>query len=68
MLGGVPWAIGFFFSGLVLRSHYKNANWETQSHSDVLIKTVASAALFGFFIVAVMSLASLVLESEFYLW
>jgi len=59
-LGGATWAVGFFFSGLVLRSHYRNANWERQPHSAVLFKAIASSVFFSFIIVVAMSLVSLI--------
>ena len=63
-IAGIPWSIGFFFSGLVLRSHYKNADWENQPHSAVLFKTVASSVLFGFFIVFAMLFLSFLLHLD----
>lgn len=52
------WAIGFFFAGLLLRSHYKNADWEAQTQGMVLIKTIACSIFFGFLVVGLMSIAS----------
>ena len=50
-LAGTIWGAGFFVSGFALRSHYKRAKWETQSHTTVLFKSVASCVFFSFFIV-----------------
>jgi sensor histidine kinase YesM len=58
-IAGTSWAVGFFFAGLLLRSHYKNAHWETQTHVMVLIKTVACSVFFGLLIVALMSVVSM---------
>ena len=58
-LAGTTWGSGFFFSGLILRSHYKNAQWESQTHAMVLFKTIASCIFFGFLIVVAMSVISM---------
>jgi sensor histidine kinase YesM len=58
-IAGITWSIGFFFAGLLLRSHYQNAKWETQTHTMVLIKTVACSIFFGFLIVILMSVVSI---------
>jgi len=55
------WSIGFFFSGLVLRQHYKNANWESQAQVLVLLKSIACSIFFAFLIVLVVSITSLFL-------
>lgn len=60
-LAGMTWGAGFFFSGLILRSHYKSAEWETQTHAMVLFKTIASSVFFGFFIVVLMSAVTMTL-------
>ncbi len=60
-LAGMTWGAGFFFSGLILRSHYKTAEWETQTHAMVLFKTIASSVFFGFFIVVLMSAVTMTL-------
>lgn len=64
---GITWGVCFFFAGLILRSHYKNADWETQTQSMVLIKTIASCMFFGFFIVLIMSFISMSLYFDDYL-
>ena len=64
---GITWGACFFFAGLVLRSHYKNANWETQTQSMVLIKTIVSCMFFGFFVVLAMSFISMSLYFDDYL-
>ena len=64
---GITWGACFFFAGLILRSHYKNANWETQTQSMVLIKTIASCMFFGFFVVLAMSFISMSLYFDDYL-
>jgi len=58
-LAGITWAIGFFFSGLLLRSHYKRANWEAQPHITVLFKSIACSIFFSFLIVIFMSVVSM---------
>lgn len=58
-LAGTIWGAGFFVSGFALRSHYKRAKWETQSHTTVLFKSVASCVFFSFFIVLTMSVISM---------
>ncbi|MBL4673953.1 MAG: histidine kinase [Arenicella sp.] len=58
-IAGTTWATGFFFAGLLLRSHYKNAHWETQTHAMVLVKTVACSVFFGFIIAVLMSVVSM---------
>jgi sensor histidine kinase YesM len=66
-LAGLVWGAGFFFSGLILRSHYKTANWEEQTHAMVLFKTMASSVFFGFFIVIAVSVISMTFYfDEFY--
>ncbi len=52
------WGAGFFFSGLLLRSHYHSAKWESQTQLAVLLKSIASAAFFSFCIVLLMSLVA----------
>ncbi len=65
-LAGLMWGTGFFFTGLILRSHYKNANWESQTHAMVLFKTIASCVFFGFFIVLIMSFVSMTFHFDEY--
>ena len=58
-MAGTVWGAGFFISGFTLRSYYKAAKWETQTHTTVLFKSIASAAFFGFFIVLAMSISAM---------
>ncbi|MFT6098940.1 MAG: sensor histidine kinase YesM [Arenicella sp.] len=58
-VAGTTWGTGFFFAGLLLRSHYKTAKWEAQAHTMVLVKTVACSVFFAFFIVLFMSIVSM---------
>jgi len=58
-IASATWAAGLLVAGLILRSHYKNAEWETQSQAMVLIKTIASCLFFSFFITLVMSISSM---------
>jgi len=53
------WAIGFFFSGLILRRHYREANWDAQPQATVVLKSIACSIFFAFIIVVAMSLVSM---------
>jgi len=59
IVAGITWSTGFFFSGLILRSHYLRENWETYPHTVVLFKTIFSCIFFSFFIVMAMSVISI---------
>ncbi len=63
-LAAIVWGSGFFLSGLLLRSHYRSANWEAQPHVTVLFKAIASCVFFSFFIVIVMSAISMPLHFD----
>ena len=65
-LAAAAWGVEFFFSGLVLRSHYKDADWEGQSQANVLFKTIASCVFFGFLITLVASFVSMVFYFDDY--
>ncbi len=59
IVAGTTWAIGFFFVGLIFRSHYRTAQWETQTHIMVLLKSIACSIFFAFIIVAAVSIVSM---------
>jgi len=58
-LAQTVWAIGLFFAGLILRSHYQRENWEQVPHTVVLLKTIASCIFFSFFVVLAISVTSI---------
>lgn len=60
-LGTVVGGAGFFFTGFVLRRHYKAANWETQTHTMMLLRTFASCIFFGFCIATALTIICMTL-------
>ena len=55
----ITWGLGFFYSGLLIRSQYKKADWESQPQLTVLIKSMACSLFFSLAIVLVMTLFSM---------
>jgi len=63
-LAYAAWGIGFFYAGLLIRSQYKKAHWETQPHVNVLLKSFACSLFFSFVIVVLMTMLSMVFHFE----
>ena len=55
----ITWGVGFLYSGLLIRSQYKKANWESQPQMNVLIKSAACSLFFSLAIVLLMTALSM---------
>ena len=55
----VSWGLGFLYSGLLIRSQYKKADWESQPQFTVLLKSVACSLFFSLIVVLLMTLLSM---------